>query len=368
MRSTGAALLALVLASAAAAQTRLRPREAAVSASIVAGVASTPGQAGTHYVSSLSLANPHPFAVTVTAYVLPAGVDNSDYRSSARTIQLPANGGTRIEDPLASLWSKSGLASLYLESTPSSGNDGAFAVESRVTNVANPAATFGLAIPGTLSGVTDGDVGLGPDVESDAAYRTNFGLFNDWSEPAAVKVELVDDSGAVLGGTIYTLAPYSLEQHAVSEIVPAAFSRATMRVTPPAGYGGQIVGYTAVVDNTTGDGAAAMLHAYRLPDPGAAQAILVTVSRYEFAPGGPSGPPIRLQAGATYRITFHTTDTEHGISAIPQLGISESAIAPGADYVVEVAPTAAQRGRYNFACTRVCGSGHGGMYGAIEVD
>jgi hypothetical protein len=370
MRFICTALLALGLASAAVGQTRLRPREASVSASIVAGIASTPGQAGTHYVSSLSLANPHPFAVTVTAYVLPAGVDNSDYRASARTIDLPANGGTRIDDPLASLWSKNGLASLYLESTPSSGNDGAFVVESRVTNVANPAATFGLAIPGTLSGVTDGDVGLGPDVESDAAYRTNFGLFNDWSQSADVRVELLGDDGAVLGAATLTLEPYSLEQHAVSEIVPAAFSRATLRVTPPAGYGGQVVGYTAVVDNATGDGASAMLHTYRLPDPGSAEPtpVLVTVSRYAFSPGGPADPPIRLQAGTRYRITFHATDTEHGVSTIPQLGIDATAIAPGADYVVVVAPTAAQRGRYNFACTRVCGSGHGGMYGAIEVE
>jgi hypothetical protein len=306
--------------------------------------------------------------MSVTAYLLPAGSDNSAYRASARVLDLPANGGTRIDDPLATLWSTSGLASVYLESVPSSGNDAAFAVESRVTNVANPAATFGLALPGTLSGVTDGDVGLGPDIESDAAYRTNLGLFNDWSESAAVRVELLDDAGAVLGGATYTLEPYSLAQHAVSEIVPAAFSRATLRVTPPAGYGGQIVGYTAVVDNATGDGAAAMLHAYRLPDPGAAQEILVTVSRYEFSPGGPTSPPIRLQAGSRYRITFHTTDTEHGISAIPQLGVAASAITPGADYVVDVAPTSSQRGRYNFACTRVCGSGHGGMYGAIEVD
>ena len=368
MRPITAAILALLLASSAAAQTRLRPKEAAVSASVVAGVASTPGQAGTHYVSSLSIANPHPFPLTVTAYLLPAGSDNTGYRSSGRAIDLPANGGTRIEDPLASLWSTSGLASIYLEATPSSGNDAAFAVESRVTNVANPAATFGLAIPGTLSGVTDGDVGLGPDVESDAVYRTNFGIFNDWSDAASITVELLDDSGAVLGGTVYQLPPYSLAQHAVSEIVPAAFRRATLRVTPQPGYAGQVLGYTALVDNATGDGAAAMLHSYRLPDPGGAQEILVTVARYEFAPGGPSSPPIRLQAGSRYRITFHTADTEHGISAIPQLGVAEAAIAPGSDYVVEVSPTAAQRGRYNFACTRVCGAGHGGMYGAIEVE
>jgi len=104
--------------------------------------------------------------------------------------------------------------------------------------------------------------------------------------------------------------------------------------------------------------------------PAAAETIplLVTVSQFEFSPGGPSGPPIRLQAGVTYQITFHSTDVEHGVSAIPTLGVAGGTVSPGSDYVVIVTPTAAQVGRYNFACTHVCGVGHGGMHGAIEVE
>lgn len=101
---------------------------------------------------------------------------------------------------------------------------------------------------------------------------------------------------------------------------------------------------------------------------GGAIPILVTLSLYEFSPGGPSGPPIRLQAGMTYEITFRSADVAHGISAIPPLGIEGQTVSPGADYVVTVAPTTAQRGRYNFACTRLCGAGHGNMHGAIEVE
>ena len=96
--------------------------------------------------------------------------------------------------------------------------------------------------------------------------------------------------------------------------------------------------------------------------------LLVTLSRYQFSPGGPEGPPIRLTAGLTYWITFRAIDVVHGISAIPLLGIPGRDVVPGTDYVVTVTPTPAQRGRYNFACTRVCGVGHGSMYGAIEVD
>src|SRR5262245_32297501 len=90
--------------------------------------------------------------------------------------------------------------------------------------------------------------------------------------------------------------------------------------------------------------------------PGDPIPILVTLSRYRFSPGGPDEPPIRLQAGTTYRITFRSADVEHGVSAIPVLGIESRAVSPGEDYVVSVSPTTAQVGRYNFACTRVCGA------------
>jgi heme/copper-type cytochrome/quinol oxidase subunit 2 len=93
--------------------------------------------------------------------------------------------------------------------------------------------------------------------------------------------------------------------------------------------------------------------------------VLVTLSQYRFAPGGPDGPPITLQAGVAYRITFHSADVAHGVSAIPQLGIAGREVSPGDDYVVTVEPFVA--GLYAFACTRVCGGGHGNMRGAIEV-
>src|SRR5262245_53739114 len=371
MKTFGVVLLMLSQVPAGIAQTRLRCKETSPSStSIVAGVASATGVGGARYVSSLSLANPHPFPLSVTAYLLPAGSDNTNYRASARVIDLPAGGGTRIEDPLVSLWGTSGLASIYLEAIPSAGNDSSFAVDSRVLNVANPAATFGLSLPGASLGVTAGDIGLAPDIQNDADYRTNFGLFNDWSEATNVSVELLADDGSVLGAKSVALPPYSLQQTNVSEFAAAPFQHAVLRVTPAEGYGGQIVGYTSVVNNATGDGAAGMLQTYRVPDSEKVSEIplLVTMTRYQFSPGGPVGPPIRLQAGRTYRITFQSVDIEHGISGIPQLGIANRAVAPGADYVVRVAPNASQRGRYNFACNRVCGGGHGGMYGAIEVE
>jgi heme/copper-type cytochrome/quinol oxidase subunit 2 len=99
------------------------------------------------------------------------------------------------------------------------------------------------------------------------------------------------------------------------------------------------------------------------------QALTVEVSRYQFSPGGPAGPPIVLQAGVSCKLTFRSREGTHGLSAIAQLGIGGSVgIAPGLDYVVTVTPTLDQRGaRYNFTCVHFCGSGHGSMHGAIEI-
>jgi hypothetical protein len=264
--SVAFAAAALVCAETTASGSGLRPKDSVlVSASVVPAVASVNGAYGSRYVSSISLANPHPFPLVITAYLLPLGSNNTNYQASARTINLPANGGTRIEDPLATLWSTAGLASVYLEATPNSGNDASFAVVSRILNVANPAATFGLALPGSLSGVTASDVGYAADIESDSVYRTNFGLFNDSSKSVTVMVDLLDNTGGVMGSKAYPLLPYSLLQANVSDIVAGSFGRATLRVTPPSDYDGQLIGYAAVADNTTGDASASLLQIYRLP-------------------------------------------------------------------------------------------------------
>jgi heme/copper-type cytochrome/quinol oxidase subunit 2 len=100
---------------------------------------------------------------------------------------------------------------------------------------------------------------------------------------------------------------------------------------------------------------------------GGAVPLGVTLTRYQFSPGGPDGPPIQLTAGVTYKLTFSSLDVEHGISSVPALGIASALVVPGTDYIVTVTPTEDQRGLYNFACTHVCGADHGNMHGAIEV-
>jgi hypothetical protein len=352
-------LIALALAATLAA---IRPHSTPlVSASLIPAVASTPGQGGTHYVSSLSIANPHPQPLTVHMYVLPAGTDNSGYRASERTIVLPPNGGAKIDDPLATQWNRSGLAAIYLEATPSAGNDGAFVVESRVLNVANPDATYGVSVPGATGGIEAGDVGYAADAQSDDHYRTNIGLVNSSDAATVATVDVLGDDGALLGTKSIALAPYSMLQFGIREITAATFARATVRVTPDPSLEGELVGYISVVDARTGDGTFSPLRPHRSPLADAAQTI--TLQRYAFAPN-----VIRIQAGRRTRLAFRAVDVVHGVTGVPQLGIAANdAIAPGTEYVVDVLAGEEQRGTYNIACTRVCGSGHGSMTAVIEV-
>ncbi len=336
-----------------------RTEDLPTSATYVPVVASTPGAGGSQFVSLLSIVNPHPFSLTVTAYYLPGGADNRGFRATARPIVLPANGSTRINDPMAALWGASGLGTIYLESPPGPGNDGTFVVDSRLLNVANPNATYGLSVPATLSGIRASDRGWAADVQSDAP---------DSSSPATVRVEILAETGNVMAAKDYTIPPLSLIQDAVTNITVTSFSHASLRVTPPASLNGQIIGYVAVADNATSDAAVSAILAYT-PQAAGARPITIEVSRYRFAPGGPDRPPIQLEAGVAYELRFHSVDATHGLSGIPQLGISGSAaFSPGSDYVVLVAPTVLQRGaRFSFTCVRFCGAGHGGMYGSIEI-
>lgn len=366
-----ASLLGLAMTSEAPTPDRrpARPEEEReLTATYVPVVASTTDANGIRLVSLLSVANPHPFPMTVTAYWLPAGTDNRGFRATARPIRLPANGATRILDPLASLWRASGYASIYLESKSDPDLDGAFIVDSRLLRVVDSDATQGFSVPATLSGIASSEKGYAADIQSDARFSTDIGLFNDSSAFAAVRVEIVAEEGTVIGVKEYVLPPLSLLQDAVTNITATAFSHASLRVTSLSGGNGQIIGYVVVTDNTTRSASLSLLQPYRSPSSDA-RLLVVELSRYRYSPGGPTGPPIALEAGVTYELVFRSIDTAHGLSAIPQLGIEGSTnIAPGRDYVVRVAPTQEQSGtRYNFGCTRFCGAGHGGMYGSIEV-
>ncbi len=87
--------------------------------------------------------------------------------------------------------------------------------------------------------------------------------------------------------------------------------------------------------------------------------IQMKARRYEFVPN-----VIRVRAGAQVELHIVSQDVTHGF-ALRGLGVNER-INPGRETVVRF--TAPQAGRYTFACSVFCGSGHRGMTGELIVE
>jgi hypothetical protein len=203
-------------------------------------------------------------------------------------------------------------------------------------------------------------------VNLSTGMRSNAGAYNPGDATTNTTWELHRGDGTLLGSTDRMVGPREAFQFAgplTTAFGAPAANDATAYILVSSDL--PIITYVSTIDNQTGD---AMFHAgaedLRSPE---VTELVVMCSRYTFSPGSGLNP-IALTAGTTYRLRFHSTDTTHGLTAIPQLGISGGDIAPDSDYVVEVTAGESLRGsRFNFSCTHVCGSGHGTMYGAIEI-
>jgi len=83
----------------------------------------------------------------------------------------------------------------------------------------------------------------------------------------------------------------------------------------------------------------------------------VVAKKFTFDP-----PVIRVIAGEPVRLVIHSADAVHGF-AIHDLKIDVDIPRGGAPVIVEF--TAPAPGRYDIACSELCGSGHGQMRAAL---
>jgi cytochrome c oxidase subunit 2 len=81
--------------------------------------------------------------------------------------------------------------------------------------------------------------------------------------------------------------------------------------------------------------------------------------------GGFSPDSVRVQAGETVTLRFHSTDVTHGIAIGPGLGIDLGQVDPGK--TEEVTVTFPEAGTYTFYCNTWCSDDHWRMRGVIEV-
>ncbi len=356
-RAIAVGLLAVLAASALkAAETRL----------VLPVAASVHGANGTFFHTDLRVLNLS-FVSAVSVQAIYHCRGGGACATVTKTFSVAPRQNLALDDAVPSLFGAAetgGAIELLYDDTT-----GPLFVSSRLYSPQSPLPTYGASVPARRSEeactrCVFNQIALSADLAS--GFRTNAGGYNRGSTTLTAVYSLKRSDGATLDTASRVIGPGEFFQFdgTIGDAVGVTGVTDTnlyLSVAADAPF----FPWAVVIDNQSGD----LVFAEPAPDlaPPEAVPLLVTLTRYQFSPGGPDGPPITLQAGTTYTLTFHSTDVEHGVSSIPVLGIAGAVVAPGADYVVTVTPSPAQRGRYTFACTRVCGAGHGGMYAAIEV-
>lgn len=84
----------------------------------------------------------------------------------------------------------------------------------------------------------------------------------------------------------------------------------------------------------------------------------ITAKRFEFNPS-----TISVNEGDKVRLKITSLDVTHGFS-LPSFNINKD-LKPGEEVIIEF--TADKVGTFTFACSVVCGSGHGSMNGKLIV-
>ncbi len=265
------------------------------------------------------------------------------------------------------------------------GAAGALVVTSRLYST-SPSPTVGMFVPGLAADAAHA-VSLLTSVRNagpGAGFRTNVGVYNPG--PATVDPTFTVYDGAALVGTVRfdaPLAPGSGGQinDVFTRVGAAGLSTGNASVVVDAGGAGALFAYAAVIDNATSD-PILVLGAEDAPPPAPVgpETVVVAVRAWDFAPGGPQSPPLRLTVGKTYTLVFRNADlpgtvnARHGFSGISELGMpATDDISPGHDFVISgVAPQAWQRGTYPFLCTQSdCGGDpeqHAGMIGFLLIE
>ncbi len=226
------------------------------------GVANTAGLNGTRFTSSVYVINLGARGTTATFALVPeAGVP-----APAPTTRALRSGETLgFSNALAELFGLEGTFGTLAVSS-----DEPFGLRGTTANVRDPAATYGLGLSAVdsdatlLAGETGHAIWLSNSPDLSRGYRTNVNV-SLLAPDSEVVVTLWDDAGFVRGSARVASAVPVTWQESAADLAgdpDLAAGRVTLEVTR-----GRAIGYTAVVDNVTGDGIAVL--AERVPfEPG----------------------------------------------------------------------------------------------------
>jgi hypothetical protein len=240
---------------------------------VVAAAAHTPGAANTNWRTDLRVVNPAGTAASATLYLLPQGSDNSA-RAQHVALTVPALGQLVLTDVVSTKFNFSGSAALIVESTEAS-----LVVASRTYNEAANGSTYGQFIPGVPSSqaLKPSEVGQLIYLVKSDDYRTNVGFAGTTAARGSVGITLWDASGHILGGSAFEVQPYGQTQ--VNDIFGAVGAPATSVARAEITTTANVVVYSSVIDNRTGDPIAMIA---QHPDEARTQLLIPSVSH---APG-----------------------------------------------------------------------------------
>lgn len=181
------------------------------------------GAAGTDWVSSLSVTNVGDVPADITALFFRENQNNLPLFGPSHEFTLEAGTTLTVGDVLGSWFPAEGDAKGFLVLLGESGADDQdpfmLAATERVFNNANPAATYGQAVPSAVLDllVAPGTANL-PGARWDDAVRSNVGVVNLSLFPLAVLITTHDADGAVVASVSKQVRSFSLGQWSLSQL------------------------------------------------------------------------------------------------------------------------------------------------------
>lgn len=218
---------------------------------LLSGLAKLQGEAGTNWLSDVTILNPGTTDQSVNCALWERDADNS--AAAQRTFEVKAGNLVNLNDVMANLFGhQEGAAALVLTDTTG------LVADCRTYNQV-ATGTFGQFIPSMALGqaVFSDRVGHLVMIAETAQARTNLGLVNIQNSPADIELRLFDASGTQIGQTkTINLPAFGVKQ--INRVVRQFTSQNTatasleLRMAPSTALG-WVHAYASVVDQNTGD-------------------------------------------------------------------------------------------------------------------
>ncbi len=267
-----------VIAVAALMVTSVAPAQIVSPFHIVPVVAKVSGQAGTDWMTTLSVSNLSESTVQAQAMFFRENTAHSFPVGSypTKTFSIGPGATMTVQDVLGEWFPGEGNTKgvlVVMASDVMGGDDGGkLAVNARVFNNANPQATYGQTVPSSLVNMV---LGLGtsvlPGAQQDSRARSNIGIVSFSAQPVQMLITVYDASGAQVAQATRTVQPFSMSQYSLSSLGAGTLSppgRVEVQVDPSiitwdpcsgnpydlfGGTAGLFTAYMSKVDEATGD-------------------------------------------------------------------------------------------------------------------